>query len=141
MALGAATRSWHAGFGRGPSRKAMGEAQQVSDRIRSLSDLPSARKWDNPGRPPRNCREEDLPRVGRLRAEDAAGLPGAKVRLRKISGGASSSCGASFSPGEGSSGAESSPGSDWQSTHTDNTAGPGAASTKTSHVSRDARHN
>ena len=93
----------------GADENAGGDVQQVSDRIRILSDRPSARKPNDPGRPPRTRGLVDLARGERLRAEDASGLPGARVRLRSISGRTSSSCGVSFSTGEASSGAESSP--------------------------------
>src|SRR3954451_18966007 len=89
---------------RGPSEgadeDAGGDVQQVSDRIRILSDRPSAREPNGPGRPPRTRGLVDLARNEDLRAEDASGLPGARVRSRSVSGRTSSSWGVSFSTGE-----------------------------------------
>ena len=113
----------------------------MRDRIQILSDRPSARALNDPGRPARRRGEGDLARGERSGASDASGLPGALVRLRSVSGRTSSSCGISFSAGEASSGAESSPpDSDGQPTPTDTNAGTGATSTKTSHANRQARH-
>ena len=123
---------------RGPPRSAEGnaggEVQQVSDRIRILSDRPSDRKPNDPGRPARRCWEADLACGERWSAEDASGLPDAQVRSTCVSRVTSSSCGIWFSAGEESSFADSG----WPPVAIDISPGTGATSTNTSHA-RQAR--
>jgi hypothetical protein len=135
---GSPSHRQHARGARGADENAGGEVQQVSDRIRILSDRPSDRKPNDPGQPRRRRGEAELACGGRWSAKDASGLPGALVRLRCVSGRTSSSRGISFSDDEASSGAESSPpDSDRPLTATDITPGTGATSTKTSHARQD----